>query len=940
MYQPLQDHTPDQRAATPDQLDDDQYDRSKLKEDNPVTSATAATSTKSPDDVQKQPARLGLMLKLSMALSFTALAFAVVFISWLWFASVDDALWRGWALAPNRLSLSVTITSLVIRAAVGALSASATSMAASAAVERRGVRLPAVARVSMARFASASSLSLANLALQGSILESLVRILVLFLLLTTLISQFTSTLLFADLEQRRIVSFPQIPLSAYCPVALDGADASSDPILSHRPSDYWREKPRLSETYAEYTEPSLKADGVDDTGPTIRAFLPFMSQEARETLQEFYGVTKIVDSRITCVRPRVSNLRLSGSSEGIVVSGTARIDGLALEDALGSMYPVSADFSCQSMSPVEPGYVWQVCPFTNLTWNNIEDTFNDVNSSMSRHASILWNAGNLERYIDIVRQLLPANDSFVINLRPRTSAKSGPWAQLRLDPNGLLKETEQSRTRAFLDMLRWMKYNYGQSAEERGLEMLRMMRPKFLEELVGHRGFGRDDIEAVNNRTQETGLSTFREYVDESEFLEEILSQKGFDEEFIRAVVIGAKTVLENISMVLRQLKMQQAFWESNSKEIESAMQQGTDEMERVLRQQGFDEDTIRSAKYSKQDMDKLPADFRNTARDDTSLKVTICTDLYLDTHAYGYRNFNHLEILASSQVLRTEPTYGLGPERFSYNTGTVRGQLGAVNGSTTTEDRRIMSLSPESLRTSIDEALDKTVDLKDADFDNLERSWQSRAWPHQGPVQFTPDTILNNNSGNVHQVYADLLNAIINETDSPARALQAVYFSRIRQIHHDFINLFEPGENANYTVRTFELATVIERRGGYWAVVGILGIFTAVFLAICVLFSSTEFSLPDNAWHTVAQMSESAEISAILSMAKFKTDSEVVAFSEELQGEDDEDHFVVRGVAFVRASFSSSAAPAVADDPGTKVAVMSLRRRLAGRWASITSRG
>lgn len=121
--------------------------------------------------VTRRKKRLSQWIKFNFLISLLALAGAVAFISWLWWASREDVQWREWVLALNRLSLAITLTAVVIRIAIGFLAGLATAMAASGAVERRGVQLHAIAQVSVARFASDGPLSLGFLALKGSSLR-------------------------------------------------------------------------------------------------------------------------------------------------------------------------------------------------------------------------------------------------------------------------------------------------------------------------------------------------------------------------------------------------------------------------------------------------------------------------------------------------------------------------------------------------------------------------------------------------------------------------------------------------------------------------------------------------------------------------------------------------------------------------------------------------
>ncbi|KAF6807995.1 hypothetical protein CSOJ01_07845 [Colletotrichum sojae] len=224
-----------------------------------------------------QPVKpLGLWFKLCMGWSLLAIVGSVAFISWLWWSPIDDYRWRQWVLATNLLQLSVTVTGFIVRAAVGALAASTTAMLASVAVERSGVRAHAIAQVSIARFTTGGGVvPLSLLALRSSISGTSVRILLGCLVVTTFGLQLTSTLLVNDLGEMELVSNPrQIP-NAYAVIDNPGMELSVSRSTSNI-DRFWERKPRLAGTFAEYAEPyrRLEADGLDDTGPVVRAFLP------------------------------------------------------------------------------------------------------------------------------------------------------------------------------------------------------------------------------------------------------------------------------------------------------------------------------------------------------------------------------------------------------------------------------------------------------------------------------------------------------------------------------------------------------------------------------------------------------------------------------------------------------------------------------------------
>ncbi|KAH9234141.1 hypothetical protein K456DRAFT_1834908 [Colletotrichum gloeosporioides 23] len=579
-------------------------------------------------------------------------------------------------------------------------------MIASLAVERRGVRLHAVAQVSMARFASVGPIGLALLALQDSFAEPLMRILLGCLVLTTVSTQFTSTLLLTDLSQGSVVSPLQHIQSTYRVLVAEedlrprnGKSRVSDVICN-----YWQQKPRLSEIFAEFAKGSaLEADGFDDTGVTARSFIPLESQEEREKLLDFRGVTRVIDSRVTCARPNVTGVSIcAGSLASVGEPGAAK-----------TAYLVPQNFY----------------------------------HSKTR---ILWEAG---QFIDplIEPENTPLEWLLNVTLHPVKVEYTGPWVQ-----------------QAF----RW----------------------------------------------------------------------------------------------------------------------------------------SVPSGKNGS----------------DLSLKMTACINEPFSFSSTPL-SYDHMHIVASRPKVKKEPAYNLAAGKWMYDTGAVRRQLGAATSQTETGDRGIMFITAGDMEKSIADAFNNTRTIKEEGM--TEDMWFLSSFDVDGAVNFCSGTVCHA-SQSVDMVYADLFNTIISETNSPARALQAVNFVMARMAYYDMLPSFTLEKSEETTIRTMKMTIVPTRYGGYLAVMGILAAFFILFIIISVLFSTTKFSLLDNAWHTIAQMSESAEISGMLSRAKAMTDAEVKASGKEQQ-DDDEDRFLIRNGAFVRASFLADSA---AEDPGKLSNARQLRRRLMER--------
>lgn len=80
--------------------------------------------------------------------------------------------------------------------------------------------------------------------------------------------------------------------------------------------NYWGRYPKQFASFAEYSEPGLSSEGVDDTGVTLRSFLPFNNQIDRGSVLEFHGIAPVFDTHCVCVRPRYTSLCFNITENG------------------------------------------------------------------------------------------------------------------------------------------------------------------------------------------------------------------------------------------------------------------------------------------------------------------------------------------------------------------------------------------------------------------------------------------------------------------------------------------------------------------------------------------------------------------------------------------------------------------------------------------------
>ncbi|KAF2727921.1 hypothetical protein EJ04DRAFT_569950 [Polyplosphaeria fusca] len=258
--------------------------------------------------------------KRALVLGFLSIIFvggAVGFLAWLWYGSRSGELWRRLALG-GWSSQAVAIASLVLRTALVLLAGIATSMIASVALEDGGVPLRNAVDLSVARFASPGPNTFwYETFFQRDFIAVPLRGLLGALILSTLAVQFSSTILLSDIGNGRVVGFLGNSTNstgfswahATFGHTADGRFRWTGDFESHNApfqsqQEFWSGQLRSSHAFAEYTSPRVTShEAIDDTGPTLRAFLPIENQGIRYKLRNFSGLAPVFDTRVVCVRP-------------------------------------------------------------------------------------------------------------------------------------------------------------------------------------------------------------------------------------------------------------------------------------------------------------------------------------------------------------------------------------------------------------------------------------------------------------------------------------------------------------------------------------------------------------------------------------------------------------------------------------------------------------
>jgi hypothetical protein len=186
----------------------------------------------------------------------------------------------------NWVTRSISVSTLVLRTVADFQAAIATSMIVAWMLEsKRGTSLHQLAHLSSMRTATAGPWTLSGFVLQDT--RHYVKkygppyrhaLLIATLLLTTIVLQFSSTILLSDLR----------------PGPLGGGERDTQvrPGLSYRNmyrritrDAAWTSDPPFYPTFGEYAEPVSAVNSVADTGMLLRALLPFSIAEDRQKLQ-------------------------------------------------------------------------------------------------------------------------------------------------------------------------------------------------------------------------------------------------------------------------------------------------------------------------------------------------------------------------------------------------------------------------------------------------------------------------------------------------------------------------------------------------------------------------------------------------------------------------------------------------------------------------------
>ncbi|KAK8085400.1 hypothetical protein PG997_006671 [Apiospora hydei] len=192
----------------------------------------------------------------------------------------------------------VTISIAVIRTVVSLQAGFAMAMIAALFLESAGTRPYRLPELSVYRATFPNPTSLLRLLRFTNMASCAYSILVVLTALLVTISQFTSTILLSDFSSTNITkSFESITVNYNMAEQQETIN-----FVGSAPSAFWR--------FAEKTEPPTEGDGLVDTGPSLRGMIPWADASHRRKLRFYEGPAVVLDARVSCIRPGLSDTSL------------------------------------------------------------------------------------------------------------------------------------------------------------------------------------------------------------------------------------------------------------------------------------------------------------------------------------------------------------------------------------------------------------------------------------------------------------------------------------------------------------------------------------------------------------------------------------------------------------------------------------------------------
>jgi hypothetical protein len=277
--------------------------------------------------------RIGPLAIITLTLGTAVILAAVAALSFLWFAPHSNRAWRAVA-ARNWLPRAVVLLSEALKLAVGCQVGACAAMLASLSLERFEARLPDAACVSACRTSvvgGGTILTLAWTQLRGfgplRLRRTVLPCLMMLIAIVYALAQVVSVLLVGDIVLGPLPGRAATSATAYGMSYSNNshsffANVPSVNSTQASASSTWLREPLAYPAFAEYSEAPYTADGVSDTGLTLRAFLPLAVASDRENVQQYSGKTTVLDARVTCQPPQLAGEVVQYVDTNLVLNGT------------------------------------------------------------------------------------------------------------------------------------------------------------------------------------------------------------------------------------------------------------------------------------------------------------------------------------------------------------------------------------------------------------------------------------------------------------------------------------------------------------------------------------------------------------------------------------------------------------------------------------------
>lgn len=395
--------------------------------------------------------KLGTFAIVGLIAGSVLLCASVGTLAFLWFGSPAIPAWKE-ITARNWLSKAISICIGVIQQVMMLQLGIVTAALASLALESRDVVIGDIASVSTMR-ATATSTGTFVMAWQylsgGSHRNTRSSRNIFLIFSATLLwclSQFLLLIILTDVSLR---STAGLASRATLPYSLHYNETEENEVYTQfqDPSvGPWNRKVSNYASFAEYSEPPYEAEGVSDTGVTLRAFLPFGTAQDRENMKSYNGKATVLDARVTCQVPQIKNatvgydLRLRGSLAP--TRNTPRLTNLTSDrGSYSEIYPNydvnpdgSKDFSCALALKVgdkrSPHWRLLLCELWKGGGLDVERGFGGLYSEFQDPSLMDQDNFQGSAYLFLNNTFGDLNDLFGSNNLAEASQEKGEWLDL------------------------------------------------------------------------------------------------------------------------------------------------------------------------------------------------------------------------------------------------------------------------------------------------------------------------------------------------------------------------------------------------------------------------------------------------------------------------------------------------------------------------------